>query len=380
MKHQARRSALGPAAAATALALVGLTLAALLLAPKTLAQPGAKLTVDDDCTAYAFTPDSRRILYASRQISREKHVTVEHDDIWEVTLDGHKRRLVDGSKLVKSAVPYSYQVKAIRISPDGQRMAVQMNYRTLTPERAGKRREDEVTVSAKGGELTDLMDINGKEIEIEGTKNSVIPNSLEAVWLADGQTVAYITQANGALLYTLASVRPVSGVSGPLMKGHSYAAVAFSPANNAAVAIERKEDLSGPIQLVWIDLLKQTERPLATLDAFAGQLRVSPDGKMIAYYRDGNTIEVRSVADPTQVKKLEVPFGRYEWASDDAHLLLKRGVGDQSDQLFWIDVADGQYHSILDGLIYSGFALSPDGKWVAVTEPGRQVLKLFPLS
>lgn len=351
---------------------------AMLVAPITRAQPGAKLTVDDDCTAFAFTPDGQRIIYASRQISSEKHLPVEHDDIWQVNIDGHRKRLVDGKKLVKSSVPYSYQITSIRISPDGQRMTVQLDFRALTPTRAGRRREDEVSVKVRSGETTDLMDISGKEISIEGTKNSVIPHALSAVWLADGQTVAYTTQAPDELLYTLASVRPVSGLRTPLMNGHYYAAVAWCPRLNAAAAVERNKDLSGPIRLVWIDLLHQTEQPLATLEAFSGQLKVSFDGKMIAYYRDGNTIDARPVADPAKVMQVKVPFGHYEWAADGLHLMLKRGQSDQSDQLFWVDLATGQYRNVLDGLIYSGFGLSPDGRWVAVTEPGRRVLKLFP--
>jgi hypothetical protein len=360
--------------------LAALALAAALAPPSADAQQQARFTVKDDCTVFAFSPDSGRIVYAARRVSRDQHLLVEHDDIWEVSIDGHKKRLVEGKKLVKSPVPFSYIIKAIRIGPDGNHMTVEMDTRYLTPppRRGRPAPEERPAGKVKGGELTDLMDGQGKEIDIHGVKNSAIPNAVNATWLADGQTVVYMTAAPDSLLYSLASVRPASGVGGPVMKDHYYVAVAWDAAHNAAAAIERDKTLSGPIQLVWIDLVHQTERTLATLDAFAGQLTVSPSGKQIAYFHDGNTIEVRPVAEPTKVTRVKVPFGYYKWSPDDAHLLLKRGPRDQSDQLIWIDIASGNYRNVLDELIYSNFALSPDGRWVAVTEPGERVLKLFP--
>jgi hypothetical protein len=365
------------AAPLTVAALVALAVAVVLPA---LGQQ-ARLSVDDDCTVFAFSPSGNRIVYAARRISnervaRDKKMLVEQDDIWEVTIDGHKKRLVDGKKLVKSPVPVSFQIQGIRIAPDDRHMTVQMITRTLVPNREGAS-----TGRVQSGELTDLMDGQGKEIDIEGTnpKNSAIFGAMNAAWLADGQTVVYVTQPKDSLLYKLAYVRPEGGTGGAILPDHYYAAVAWSPAHSAGAAIERDKDLGGPIRLVWIDLIHKTERTLATLQGYSGHLTVSPSGKQIAYFRDGDTMEIRSVADPDKITSFKVPFGRYEWSADDTHLMLKRGPDDQTDQLLWITLPAGTFEYAFHGLIYHDFHVSPDGRWVAVTEPGKQILKLFPV-
>jgi WD40-like Beta Propeller Repeat len=341
---------------------------------------GAKFTVNDDCTAFAFSPDGSRIVYAARRYGnvkikvgrKNRKVPIEHDDIWEVDLNGRTHRLVDGSKLVQSTVPVSFAIQAIQIAPDNQHMTIQMETRTMTPQR-------EASGKVESGELTDLMDGAGKEIEIEGTKNSGIKGAVNAAWLADGKTVVYMKQPQDSLLYTLAYVRPLGGRGGAMLPGHSYAAVAWNPVHNVAAAIERDADLGGPIRLVWIDLIHQTERTLAELQGFNGHLTVSPSATKIAYFRDGNTIEIRSVASPDQATQIKVPYGRYEWSADGTHLLLKRGRDDQTNQLIWISLPDGQYRDVFHGLLYHNFHVSPDGRWVGLTEPGMQILKLFPV-
>jgi len=362
-------------ARAAAVALAGAALAVL----PALAQQ-AKLTVDDDVTVFAFSPDGRRIVYATRRISearvsREKKSLIEQDDIWEVKIDGGKKRLVDGKKLVQSPVPVSFQIQAIRIAPDDRHMTVQMVTRTLVPSR------EESGGRVESGVLTDLMDTNGKEIPIEGTRprNSAIFGATNAAWLADGETVVYLTQPKDSLLYTLHYIRPYAGTGGPILPDHYFAAVAWSPAHNAGAAIERNQDLSGPIRLVWIDLIHKTERPIATLKGYSGHLSISPSGRQVAYFRDGDTIEIRSVADPAKATSFQVPFGRYEWSADESHLLLKRGPSGESDQLLWIRLPGGTFENVYHGLIYHDFHVSPDGRWVGVTEPGKQVLKVYPV-
>ncbi len=359
-------------------ALAGIALLAVVVLPA-LAQQ-AKFTIDRDCTAFAFSPDGSRVVYAVRQVSEErvgwrKKLLVEHDDIWQATLDGREHRLVNGKKLVKGPVRVGYQIQAIRIAPDDKHMTVQMLTRSLIP----SRESDEGRVIS--GELTDLMDGQGKEINIYGTKpkNSAIFGAINAAWLADGETVVYMTQPKGSLLYQLSFVRPASGRGGPILPHHYYAAVAWSPAQNAGAAIDRDKDLKGPIKLVWIDLIHQTERTLATLKSFSGHLTVSPSGKQVAYFSDGNTIAIRSVADPDKVTHVQAPFGRYEWTSDGRQLLLKPGPNDQSNRLISINLENGQHRNVFHNWIFQDFHVSPDGKWVGITEPGKHVLKLLPM-
>jgi hypothetical protein len=374
MNRDFKRSLSGPLVLTSLIAL-----AAAVVVPA-LAQQQAKLTVDDDCTVFAFSPSGNRIVYAARRISeervtRQKRMLVEHDDIWQVMLDGHKKRLVEGKKLVNSPVPVSYQIQAIRIAPDDRHMTLQMITRTLVPSRESD------SGRVQSGELVDLMDGEGKEIDIEGTKpkNSAIFGATNAAWLADGQTVVYMTQPKDSLLYQINFVRPTGGTGGKILPDHYFAAVSWSPAHNAGAAIERDKDLKGPIHLVWIDLVHKTERTLATLEGYTGHLTVSPSGRQIAYFSDGNTIAIRQVASPEKAVTFKAPYGRYEWSADDAHLMLKRGPNDQTDQLIWITLPSGKYENVYHGLIYHNFHVSPDGRWVAVTEPGKQILKLFPV-
>ena len=360
-----------PAAALAALAL-------LFLAAPAIAQE-ARFTVNDDCTAFAFSPDGTRIVYAARRFGnakirvrgKQQKIPIEHDDIWEVNFKGRMRRLVDGSKLVKSATPFSYAIEAIRLGPDNDHMTVQMTTRTFSA-------KETAAGQGKSGELTDLMNGEGKEIDIAGTKNSIIQGALNAVWLADAQTVVYMKEAPNSLLYTLAYIRPASGVGGSMLPGHSFAAVAWNPTHNVAAAIERNPDLGGPIRLVWIDLVHHTERTLATLGGFTGHLTVSPSATQVAYYHDGNTIAIRSVAQPGQVTRIKVPYGRYEWSPDGTYLLLKPGRNTQSNLLISVSLPSGEYHDIYHGLLYHDFHISPDGQSVAVTEPGEAILKLYP--
>lgn len=357
-------------------AMIGLAMVGVVVLPA-LAQQ-AKLTVDKDCIAFAFSPHGNRIVYAVRKVSeervtRDKRMMVEHDDIWQVTMDGQEHRLVNGKKLVKGPIRVGYKIQSIRIAPDDKHMTVQMLTRSLVPSR--QNRQGRII----SGELTDLMNGQGKEINIYGTKpkNSAIFGAIDAAWLADGETVVYLTQPKDSLLYQLAFVRPASGRGGTMLPHHYYSAVAWSPAHNAAAAIERNKDLKGASHLVWIDLPRQSERTLATIKSFSGHLTVSPSGKEIAYFSGGNTITIRSVADPDKATHVTAPFGRYEWSADGKHMLLKPGPTNQSNRLILINLESGQHRNVLYSWVFQDFHVSPDGKWVGITEPGKHVLKLL---
>jgi hypothetical protein len=347
-------------------------LLALLLVP--LATPGAglpaaKLTVDEDCSTFTFTPDSSRIIYSVRRLISTKHLLIERDDIWDVTLEGRKRRLVDGKKLVKGPVAFSYAIRGIRIAPDGAHMTVEMLTSAIAQEKGGTRE----------GELTDLMNTEGKEIKIRGD-DSAINGAFEAAWLGDGETVVYLREAvKPKLLFRIERIQPDVGRGGPLFEGQGFSAVAWDPRRNAAVAIERNESLRGPIRLDYLDLKKGEVRELALLDGFIGHLTISPEGTKAAYFVNGDTLEIREIAHPDQVTRIQLAYGRYEWTADGRRLLLKRGPADQSGQLFWVSLPDRKFTPALAGLVYHDFAISPDGRWLAVTQPGKHVLMVFPM-
>jgi dipeptidyl aminopeptidase/acylaminoacyl peptidase len=333
------------------------------------AQDKPLLQIDEDCPAFDIAADGR-IVYAVRHVFREKVWDLQRDDIWVVTPEGKKTRIVNGEKLVKSRVPFSYAIQATRWSPDGQRLTVEM----ITSEvidQEGNTRE---------ALITDLMDAAGKEIEISGTHNSVIPDAAQATWLADGATVAFLTEAvKPKLLFSIAMVRPVGGRGGPRFVGRTFSTVVWSPKESTAVAIERDQGLSGPIQLVWLDLIKETRREIATLDGYLGQLSLSPSGRKVAYFRDGDTLEIRDLAKPGEATRVTVAYGRFEWAPDERRVLLKRGPEKKTGDLAWVGIPGGTLEPVLHGLGFHWFEISPDGRWLAVTQPGKRNLLVYPL-
>jgi hypothetical protein len=325
------------------------------------------LTVEDDCTAFSFGPDGR-IAYAVRHLMHTKHYDLQRDDIWVVTAEGKKTRIVNGEKLVRGTALFSYAIQSIAWSPDGRSLAVAM-YTTQVVDEKGNTKDDEIV---------DLMDADGKEINIQGTHDSVIGEAMDAAWLADGVTVAFLSEAvKPKLLYSIGTVRPAGGRGGLILAGHTFTAVAWDAKRNAAVAIERDRSLSGPMLLVRLDLIKETRRELATLDAYLGQLSISPSGNRVAYFRDGDTLEIRDLASPEKVTLVPAAYGRFEWARDERRILLKRGPESRSGSLAWVSLPDGALEPALHDLAFRHFQISPDGGRLGVTEPGKQALQVY---
>ncbi|HVA16772.1 MAG TPA: hypothetical protein VMV59_03555, partial [Candidatus Dormibacteraeota bacterium] len=133
------------------------------------------------CRAFAVSSDGRVACATFRQL-KFGHYTIERDNIWMLTRNGKRKKIVDGEKLVNSPTPFSFAINRLAFSPDGRRLTVQMT-------------TDQVT-NAQGdmheGKLVDLMTDEGKEIPVAGTKTSVIEDGIQANWLVDGATVAYL--------------------------------------------------------------------------------------------------------------------------------------------------------------------------------------------
>jgi hypothetical protein len=327
------------------------------------------LTIDEDCAAFEFAPDGR-IAYAVRHLMKTKHYDLERDDIWVTSPDGKRKRIVEGEKLVKSSTPYSYAIHAISWSPDSHRLAVEMLTDQVIDEK-GTTRE---------GQLVDLMDDEGKEINIAGTKNSALENAYQAVWLGDGQTVAYLEEVvKPKLLFGISTVRPAGGRGGSILEGHTFTAVSWDAKHNSAVAIERDRSLTGPIKLVQFDLIRQSVKDVAVLDGFIGQLVLSPSATKVAYFHDGNTLEVRDLSSPGQAARVTAAFGRYEWAPDEKRVLLKRGATNKSSDLIWVHIPGGNFDPVLHDLLFRDFSISADGRWLGVTQPGKRILMVYPL-
>jgi hypothetical protein len=164
--------------------------------------------------------------------------------------------------------------------------------------------------------------------------------------------------------------------------------------------VERDVGLRGPFRLVWLDLTKEVRRELATLDGFVGALTLSPGGSLVAYFTDPQTLEIRDVENPERFTRVTVAQGPLAWDAVGRRLLIKRGSADsrspasrRAGPLAWISVPaletpvagkapktnEAIPVPILSGLSFRDFDLSPDGKRIAVTEPGSRRLQIYPL-
>jgi hypothetical protein len=131
---------------------------------------------------------------------------------------------------------------------------------------------------------------------------------------------------------------------------------------------------------------------LATLDSYEGGLSVSPSGKKVAYFLDKEIIEIRDLDSLNRVARLRIGLGVFRWSPDESRILLKRAVEKKSGDLVWIDlppltassahdvpVSQPQPISILHGLTFRDFAITPDGRSLAVVITGKRNLLVFPL-
>ncbi len=325
-------------------------------------------TIKLDCRASAISSQGLTACVAFHQMHFQKY-TIERDDIWTVTLKGKRRQIVNGARLVQTDTPFSFAMRGLAFSPDGKLLTVQMTTAQVTSN--GRTNEQK---------MVDLIDTDGKEIPVAGTKTSVILDATNATWLADDQTVAYLLSGEESdLLFRVGLTHPKEGKGGPIFEGHLFTAVAWDAARSSAVAIERTENFDEPIKLVRLDLLHQTDTVLSTLQAYLGGLVLSPDGNRVAYYTDGDTIEVRSLDAPQKPMRVHCAYGTLAWGNYPDRILLKRGPENRNGDLVWLSIPGGNLTPILHDLIYKDFDISPQAHAIVVTQPGDNHLSVFPL-
>ncbi|HKS81434.1 MAG TPA: hypothetical protein VJR23_07990, partial [Candidatus Acidoferrales bacterium] len=271
--------------------------------------------------------------------------------------------------LVQTDTPFSFAMRKLAFSPDGKLLTVQMTTAQVS-----------TNGSTQEQKMVDLIDTDGKEIPVFGTKTSVILDATDATWLADDQTVAYLLPAeNSELLFRIGLTRPKEGKGGAIFEGHLFTAVAWDAAHSSAVAVERTENFDEPIKLVRLDLIHQTDTVLTTLPAYLGRLTLSPAGDRVAYYIDGNTIEVRALDDPQKAVSVNCAYGRLAWGNYEDRILLKRGPENRNGDLVWLSIPAGNVTPILHDLIYKDFAISTQAHAIVVTQPGDNHLSVFTL-
>ena len=373
------------------------------------------VNIDEDVTAFGFSPDGR-IAYSVRRLYHNKKYDMQRDDIWLADPHGHGKRIFTGEhftlpapapvasddsdneitdergRRVKKhkeekplAPPFTYIVEGFRFSPNGRLVLVQLLTSRVTDEAA--RPQDE--------RMTLVLDESGREIRLSGD-NAVLHSARDATWLTDGQTIVFLTEAvQPNLLFSFKYANVRTGPAGNAFEGRTFIASVPIPNSNTAIAIERDRNMSGPPRLQRLELLSQDDKELATLDGYETGLSVSPSGKRVAYFVDKEVLEVRDLQNPNRLARVRIGLGAVQWSADETHLLIKRSPERKSGDLVWISlpplagvagiktdlipVIQPEPLPILHSLTFRDFAISPDGHTLAVILPGRRNLELFPL-
>ena len=330
------------------------------------AQQKPRMEFEEDAAVFSVAQDGQ-IVCAVPRMKRIKKINIERDDIWVVGLNGGRRRIVEGEKFMPVPPPVQYIVESLAWSPSGRRIAMNMNVTTIS---------SEDTTDVTGGKQLALLEAEGGEIKPSGQKERFVSDAFNAAWLADDTNVVYL---GGVGPYKIERLNVTTGKSTELFEGHTFDAVTWDPKRNQAFGVGRNLSISGRLALVQLDLQKETVRELAKLDEFYGKLSVSATGKHVGYFENGDTIVSVDVDQPRNQLRVRAGIGRFEYGRDERRVLLKRGPEEKSGDLVWVDLQNGNFRSIMHGLTFRDFHLTPDGETLIVSEPGRRFLRTFPV-
>ena len=339
-------------------------------------------TIDEEITAFAFAPDGR-IVYSVRRPYKTKKYDLEHDDIWIQDSAGKRRRLLQGDKFTRGNLAFTYAVNSFRWSPNGRNFLAEF-FTTTVMDDSGKTQDATATL---------VMEDNGKEVKLGGTDSFINPGS-NAMFLADNLTIVYATQTvkQPHALYSFRYTNAATGPAGECFEGRTFVDADPIPGTNSAIGVERDKAQSGPPRLQHLEMLAQEDVELATLDNYAGGLAVSPAGHKVAYFIDNEVLEVRDLTDPAKFIRLRVGVGVIHWSPDETQILVKRAPEKKSGDIVSIlvpsvtapaagkavPVLEPTLTPVLHSLTFRDFAISPDGKYLAVIPPGKHSLLLFP--
>lgn len=369
--------------------LVLIAIGGMMLAPiaPMLAQDNPKWVIEQDCQAFDIAGDNS-IVFAVPRIKGVKRLVIERDDIYVSSGPGKERKIVEADKFMPMPPPGGYRVDSLAWSPDSQRIAMNitlqeppLGWDSKIQKKQGEMEDATPEGQAPiatigGGRAVALLDAEGHEIKVAGSKTRFIEGAVDATWLADGTSVVYLT---GGPPYTITRVRPSDGQTTQLFGGHTFGMVIWDARHNRAYAVGDNLSLRGRQTLVRLDLLKETVTEITQIPNYQGALSLSPSGAKIGFFEDGDTIDIIDVNHPTPVLRVSAGYGRFGWSHDEQRVLLKRGPDDRSNILMWVGLHDGTFASILHDLQFHDFEISPDGETIAVTIPGKRVIKVYAL-
>jgi len=339
------------------------------------------INIDEEVTAFAYSPDGR-VVFSVRRMFKAKKYDLQRDDIWIMEPGGKRKRIFEGQKFTVDQKLFTYQVESFTWSPNSHIIAVQLFTTTMDPDASA--REDAPALL--------LLEDTGREIRPNG-KDSLVPNAQFPLWLRDNQTLVYLSSEDTPQgLYSLQFLNISTGPAGKAFEGRTFEGASRISGSNAAIAVERPPHFEGPPRLQRLDLLAQDDKEVATLDAYAGGVSVSPSGNLVAYFLDKEVLEIRDLTAPVRVARLRVGLGVLQWSADESRLYLKRTIEKKSADLVCfhipalraypahsdIPVAEPDPQMLLHGLTVREYSLSPDGRSLAIVLPGKRNLQIFP--
>jgi dipeptidyl aminopeptidase/acylaminoacyl peptidase len=379
---RAKGAAPGAGMKASATFLLHLLLAMVPWSPAAHAQEMNKpvMTVDDEVTAFAYALDGR-IAYSVRHLYKAKRYDMERDDIFMLEPGGKRRKIFSGEKFSTGDKPITYLIEGFTWSPNSKILAVQMNTiaidiqdgRTDEPQRA-------------------LLFLDDSGREIRPVTKGVLQDAENPLWLRDNSTLVYMSDdALARSLFSMHYINLFSGPAGKAFEGRTFAAAVRMSGSNAAIAVERDRNMDGPPRLQLLDLLAQDDKEIATLDAFAGGLSISPSGTLAAYYLDNEVLEIRDLSAPKRVARLRIGLGVLQWSADEKKIYLKRTIEKKSADLVSftvpplisyanraeVPVSEPTPEYLLHGLTVREYAVSPDGRFIGIVLPGKRNLQIF---
>jgi hypothetical protein len=336
--------------------------------------------VDEEVTAFAYAPNGN-IVFSVRRMFKTKKYDLQRDDIWLLESGGKRKRLLEGQKFTHDDKLFTYQVESFTWSPHAHLIAVQLFTTTMDPD-AGAREDAPALL---------LLDDSGRELHPNG-KDALVMQAQNPLWLRDNQTLVYLTNEDTPQgLYAMQYLNISSGPAGKAFEGRTFEGASRISGSNAAIASERSRTFDGPPRLQRLDLLAQDDREVATLDAYAGGILVSPSGTRVAYFLDKEVLEIRDLTVPVRIARLRIGLGVLQWSADESRLYLKRTIEKKSADLVTfqvpelraypahseIPVLEPEPRMLLHGLTVREYSLSPDGRFLAVVLPGKRNLQIF---
>jgi dipeptidyl aminopeptidase/acylaminoacyl peptidase len=339
-------------------------------------------SIDEEITAFAYSPDGRIVYSVYRKVKSKDYEALEHDDIWLQDSNGKRRRLLEGQKYTRGNQTFSYLIDSFRWSPNGHFILAQL-LTTMVLDDAGKTEDSFQTL---------VLDDSGREIHID-KRDSVIPDAAAPFFLPDNATIAFLSETvKPRQLFSLKSTRIDTGPLKSPHDGRTFRDVSPIPGTISIVAVEQDRAMNGPNRLQRLDLFTDNDMELATLDSYEGGLSVSPSGKKVAYFIDKEILEIRDLTAPNRLARIRIGLGIFRWSPDESRILLKRSIEKKSGDLVWIDlpplaassghdvpVSQPQPIPVLHGLSFRDFAISPDGRFLAVVITGKRSLLVFPM-